>query len=196
MRSPRIAESISLKMLINLAAISARIGVPTHHASSRESAPGTKKKHLPSTSSPTTRRPELQTWWQLLIEIIWLHQLTPFVGNLAAGFARELATRFDDVSYATSFVLVGTQRFDATSGTSFCILNQSQEATSFWLVVHPVVWLSSFWDLRTSRWLVKQRPVEGFETSRWFVVSAGLTSSGSNPTSFCLMKREPQYDTV
>ncbi|KZV18326.1 hypothetical protein F511_19214 [Dorcoceras hygrometricum] len=34
---------------------------------------------------------------------------------LAAGFARELATRFDDVSYAMSFELVGTQRFDATT---------------------------------------------------------------------------------
>ncbi|KZV16507.1 trafficking protein particle complex subunit 11 [Dorcoceras hygrometricum] len=35
---------------------------------------------------------------------------------LAAGFARELATKFDDISYATSFELVGTQRFDSTSG--------------------------------------------------------------------------------
>ncbi|KZV31855.1 hypothetical protein F511_33068 [Dorcoceras hygrometricum] len=61
-------------------------------------------------------------------------------------FAKELATGFDDFSYAMSFELVGTQRFDATTDC----------------------------------------PAFGFETSRGFVVSAGLTSRGNTRRRFDL----------
>ncbi|KZV53360.1 hypothetical protein F511_06502 [Dorcoceras hygrometricum] len=96
----------------------------------------------------------------LLLDMLW--ELVRYIGplpgplhtraypsiyqHLAAGFARELATRFDDVSYATSFVLVRTQRFDAMTDC----------------------------------------PAFGFETSREFVVSAGLTSRGNTRRRFDL----------